>query len=235
MTPDVVLLSEYVEGPDHCRFVTEMAGNGLPHHSFSTRVQGQNQTAIFSRIPQAAGVKLATELDPSIAPNFLHSRIGGAGYISFRMPAFKTVFRGLKRATWKLLDATLEALNSESTVIGGDFNSAIEDDDEFGCGDCLRALAHKGWIHARPESGFSWKHARSRRERAIVHVFASPGFRVVRSVYSWDFLERVPETKMGIAGHRDHALVVVDLEPVWTGAVGCGDRRDALGIGGEGG
>lgn len=211
--PDAVLLSEYVEGPDHGRFVTEMALAGLSFASFSRRVEKQNQTAIFTILPQVPGTILASDLDPSITPNFLHAKVGGTNLISFRMPAFEAPFRALKRATWDLLFAALEPLKAVRTVIGGDFNTALTDP-VSGCGDCLRALVKDGWIHAAPTTGHSFKHKASGSERVIDHVFASPSFLTVKSEFSWGFLGNIPEAKRGVVGYPDHAMLVADLETV---------------------
>ena len=212
-SPDAVLLSEYVEGLEHVRFVAEMAGAGLRFASFSKRVEKQNQTAIFSVLPQIPGTILASDLDPSITPNFLHANVGGTNLISFRMPAFESPFRALKRATWDLLFAALEPLKAGRTVIGGDFNTAMTDP-VSGCGDCLQALVKSGWIHAAPTTGHSYKHKASGSERVIDHVFASPSFRALKSEFSWGFLDQIPEAKRGVVGYPDHSILVADLEPV---------------------
>jgi endonuclease/exonuclease/phosphatase (EEP) superfamily protein YafD len=208
--PDAVLLTEYVEGDDQARFFGQMSSFGFGYASLSIRVQRQNQTLIFSKKPILEGNRLETEIDPSISPNYLHVRVDDLNLIAYRIPAFTSDHQYLKRATWDLLRARLKMLSTGPTVIGGDFNTALEDT-YARCGDCLRSLVDSGWVHAVPSTGYSWRAPNGRHERRIDHVFATPGFKVERAIYSWAFLSRLPTGKHGVVGYPDHAMLVVDL------------------------
>jgi hypothetical protein len=51
-TPDILVLTEYVEGPDHDHFLADLDASGLSTCSCSTQPGRQNQVLIASRDAQ---------------------------------------------------------------------------------------------------------------------------------------------------------------------------------------
>lgn len=211
--PDVVVMTEYVQGDAHSGFITDLAGQGLLHTQVSTRTEGQNQILIASRSPLSLGGIQGPELHPAVPPNTLHVVVDDLQLqlIGFRMPAFASKDRKIKRAVWEWLISASRSLEPHRTVLTGDLNTAVGDSDNY-CGDCLPVLPKHGWQHAIPDEGFSWKSARHRTVRRIDHTFLSPSMPSARSNYLWDFESLAPDAGSARVGIPDHAMLVVDFE-----------------------
>lgn len=208
---DVAILTEYVTGPDHERFVDELRGGGLPHVLLSDYVARENQILIASRQRFDRGHVVAPRIHSSVPPNVLHVEgPNGMQVLGFRMPAFNWADRELKRATWKWLLTAAQELQGYPAVIAGDFNTAASDGAKD-CGDCIQQLVDQGWRHVQPESGFSFRHARSGSERCIDHLFASRMIDAGRAEYSWQFTQHGEEAASGKVGVPDHAMLLVNF------------------------
>lgn len=207
--PDVVVLTEYVEGPGHTVFVEELANIGL-ETAFSTRyVKGQNQILIATRGSLRPGSLEAPPMTPAVPPNFLHVGLDeGLDVVGFRMPAFTGAERPVKRQVWEWLISALAPLRDKPAIILGDFNTAPGDSRAY-CGDCLDAFIASGWRHVLPTSGYSWRHAQSGTERRIDHAFVTGGL-IARAEYSWDFrqLAGSDSTRVGLP---DHAMLIASV------------------------
>lgn len=211
--PDVVVFTEYVEGPRHDGFLAALSSHGLHHASVSSPCHRQNQVLIASREPHARGGIEAPPIHPSVPPNTLHVRLeqSGVDILGFRMPAFTGRESHLKRPTWNWLLEVATSLRSSPAIIAGDFNTAPGDSDSD-CGDCLDTLARTGWQHARPADGYSWRHRRSERGRAIDHAFLSPSLELKSSAYSWSFYRFGADVVSGHVGIPDHAMLLVSCD-----------------------
>lgn len=211
--PDVAILTEYVEGPDHQHFLKQLAALGLPFASVSKATRGENQILIASKLPQERGHLVAPSLHSSVPPNALHVRLpqSGTNCLGFRLPAFSGTDQQFRRPTWEWLLSAAEELKGVPSVIGGDFNTALGDSDAK-CGDCLRRLSTMGWQHVQPSSGCSFRHS-SGSERLIDHLFASPAFIEADADYSWEFQALDAEAASGKVGIPDHAMLIASLTP----------------------
>jgi hypothetical protein len=211
VAPDVAIFTEYVEGQDHDRFLADLSDIGLNHACVSSQVKGQNQVLIASRSELVRGGLLAPPIHPSVPPNALHVLIASTGInvLGFRMPAFVgSEAKMLKRQTWEWIFKVADALHGAPAIIAGDFNTAVEDGMSY-CGDCISQLISKGWSHARPAVGCSFRH-NSGSERVIDHAFLSPELLLVASEYSWAFQELSTEAKSARVGVPDHAMHIVE-------------------------
>ncbi len=186
-TPDVLVLTEYVEGQDHDSFLATLNANGLCTFSCTTQPGRENQLLIASRDTQLRYELVVPDIHPSVPSNILEVSLASPGItvLGFRMPAFEPKQRALKRRTWNWLFGEADRLRAGSTLIVGDFNTA-PDDSEALCGDCLEKLIQSGWQH-RPASGYSWRHPQSGTERQIDHIFLSASLVPRRVEYSWEF------------------------------------------------
>jgi endonuclease/exonuclease/phosphatase family metal-dependent hydrolase len=218
--PDAVILTEYVEGSDHRRFLAELAARGLAHVSLTERTNKQNQLLIASREPQRRGDLAAPAIHPAVPPNALNIVLENSGLhiLGFRMPAFTGPERPLKRVTWEWLLGAAAELRDRPAVIAGDFNTA-PGDAVADCGDCLEVLLKSGWHLARPAAGYSWRHAQSGVTRQIDHAFLAPALAPGRAEYSWKFHDLAPDAASGKVGLPDHAMLLTDFEQVSTPAV----------------
>lgn len=210
--PAVVVLTEYVQGPDHSRFITDLCRIGLKYSSVSQRVERQNQVLIATREPHDTGDLVPHSIHEAVPPNSLHVVLeqSDVNVLGFRVPAFEKERRKLKRQTWEWLLETAVRLSDRPAVITGDLNTA-PDDPVSECGDCLVHLSRSGWHHARPVTGYSWVHPRWGRARQIDHTFVSPTLRVVRAEYNWDFRLLAPAISFPKAGQPDHAMLITDI------------------------
>jgi len=218
--PDAVILTEYVEGSDHQRFLAELAARGLVHVLLTARTNKQNQLLIASREPQRRGALTAPAIHPAVPPNALNVVLENSGLhlLGFRMPAFIGPERPLKRGTWEWLLGAAAELRDRPAIIAGDFNTA-PGDAVADCGDCLEVLQKSGWHLARPASGYSWRHAQSGATRQIDHAFLSSSLAAKRAEYSWKFHDLASDAASGKIGLPDHAMLLTDFELVSTSPV----------------
>jgi hypothetical protein len=213
--PDVVVLTEYVEGPSHARLVSALDDEGLYAVEVSSRENEHNQVLIAAREPLRRGGLLRPEPPIEYVPsNVLHVVLerSNVDVIGFRLPSFsKPEHRGFKRATWNWLLREAAKLRNQAAIIAGDFNTAPGDSVSY-CGDCLEELSRSGWDLIAPSSGHSWR-GPSRLDRKIDHVFVTPPLGGT-SRYVWDYQSLAQEAASGKVGIPDHAMLVAELEPV---------------------
>lgn len=207
--PDTVVLTEYVSGADHDRFLAQLAETGLGHVTCTPPTSGHNQILIASRQPQTPGLITAPALHPAVPPNFLHVVLpAGIDVIGFRMPAFSGTESVLKRTVWAWLLQSLTAEITGRAILAGDFNTAITDGASRG-GDLMRQLVESGWTHALPGTGASWR--KGELNRVIDHILVHGSMGIGRSDFSWSFQTEHPETLTGKVGLPDHAILCADL------------------------
>lgn len=211
-SPDVVVLTEYVEGPDHERFLGAIADGGLQHALISQRVARQNQVLIVSNQTLSRGPLRAPAIHPSVPPNALEAILepNGLHVVGFRLPVFEGADRPLKRQTWNWLLSELDRLRGWPAWVAGDFNTA-PNDPASRCGDCFAALLQSGWQTGTPTADCSWRHAGSGAERQIDHLFLSPAMLLARSEYCWGFERLSPDAASKKVGVPHHAMLVAEI------------------------
>ncbi len=212
--PDVVILTEYVAGPDHERFLAELKGIGLGHAALTARIGRSNQVLIAARDAVEGGPLRAPDFEASVPPNFLHVvlPLTGLNVVGFRMPAFTPEFHRFKRETFVWLEGALESIKGQASIVAGDFNTD-PGDAQSACGDCLASIVARGWRLSIPPQGRSWPADPERKGRCIDLALLSPRAGAAVSSYSWDFRSMNEEARKGWVGRPDHAMLLVDLEP----------------------
>lgn len=212
--PDVLILTEYVVGKDHERFMRQLAAAALAHVLVSDRVGSSNQVLVASKTAIVRGEVTMPSITPEAPANFLHARLldEQIDVFGFRMLSFPNRHNPYKRRIWDWLMGVLAASKAGRTVIAGDFNTA-PGDREQGCGDCLAALIASDWQFAEPREGYSWK------TRTIDHAFLSPALSYSSARYDWDF-QKLGNTTSMAPGIPDHAMLLTDI------AVGVNGRGD---------
>jgi len=210
--PDVIVLTEYVEGLDHGSFLATLNAGGLCTFTCSEQPGNENQVLIGSRYAQRRYALVTPDIHPSVPSNVLEVSLASPELtvLGFRMPAFEGKEHALKRPTWNWLLGEADRLRARSALIVGDFNTA-PDDPESHCGDCFETLIQGGWQHVRPASGYSWRHPQSRTERQIDHIFLSASLVPIRIEYLWGFERLTPKGASGKVGCPDHAMLVCDF------------------------
>src|SRR5262249_24743814 len=196
--PDVLVLTEYVEGPDHDFFIASLNASGLCTFSCSEQPGCENQLLIASRYAQRRYELVTPDIHPSVPSNVLEVLLASPDVtvLGFRMPAFDGKDRALKRPTWNWLLGEADRLRAGLALIVGDFNTA-PGDSKAQCGDCLEKLVQRGSQHARPASGYSWRHPWFKTKRQIDHIFLSASLVPRRVEYLWGFERLAPESASG--------------------------------------
>ncbi len=154
--PDLVVLTGYVPGPGHDRFLAELEAVGLAHALWTERVAGQNSVLIAARTPLVPGGFRATTGDESFPSNVLHACLpdDGVEVLGVRIPDYSRLL-ALKRVCWDWVLEAADVLRSRRSIILGDFNTDPSSSIAR-CGDRITRLVEKGWMHASPETGSSY-------------------------------------------------------------------------------
>jgi Endonuclease/Exonuclease/phosphatase family len=211
--PDILVLTEYVEGQDHASFVADLKATGLSDFSCTIQPGGENQLLIATRVAHQTCDLIVPKIHSSVPSNVLKIALeGGLTIIGVRIPAFVGKdCRSLKRATWTWLLGEADRLRDCPAIIVGDFNTAPGDPRDD-CGDCLEELVHGGWQHSRPMSGCSWR-SRTGTERQIDHIFLSKCLRSTRVEYQWSYQEMTRPLGASVKpGIPDHAMLLCDFD-----------------------
>ncbi len=123
LNPDAVVMTEYVEGPDHIAFCAALAAGGLSKR-FNTPTQvGHNQVLVASRSMANLGM-----LSPPIGlghavSNCIHVRLASSplDLIGVRVPMYKSTTE--IRSYWDWFGAAIAPLFASASVIIGDLNA----------------------------------------------------------------------------------------------------------------
>ena len=210
--PDVLVLTEYVEGNDHGSFCRALCETGLRHITYTPRVSHENQTLIATRQPHHPGHLSPPAICRSLPQNFLHIQLSleQVHVVGFRMPAYVSSARLLKRQTWEWLLGATSPLLALPALIAGDFNTAF-DDPKGACGNCLNAMVEMGWRRADPGPDAISFYSRIGRGRLIHHAFLSPKLHSVAAETSWHFRDHSPDAAATRVGRPDHAMLLVEV------------------------
>jgi exonuclease III len=212
LTPDIVVLTEYVVGASHQFFVDALTAHGLSQVCISAEVKGQNQVLIASRPAIKEGDIRAPDLAPQVPSNLLHVRLCSVRLelIGLRVPMFAAAAQ--KWAYWDWLAAAAESLRGRPCVILGDFN-ADPTSTTSASGARLRELASRGWHLALPARGWSFR-SHAGRESRIDHALVSPALGLVRSQYVADRggFHFAGPNKGALSDHAPLLLTLRDIE-----------------------
>jgi endonuclease/exonuclease/phosphatase family metal-dependent hydrolase len=209
--PDVVVLTEYIVGPDHAAFLKQLENAGLSSHLISGRVGRSNQVMVIANEPMTLGDSKLPADPPSAPANFLHVRLDRSNIdvVGFRMLSFDNPRDASKRRIWEAVLQVLDSLKHKRALIAGDFNTAPGDAAAF-CGDCLESLIASEWQLAEPGEGKSWPYSGNGPGRRIDHAFLSSSLRPVSALYDWSFRE-LAGVEHAPSGVPDHAILKVEF------------------------
>ena len=212
LTPDLLVLTEYVRGPTHLSFLSRLAGLGLGHTLISSESRGQNSVMIVSRRPLARGRISGSTIAPALPYNFLHVELpeDGLQVMGIRIPDYSKQPR-IRRACWDWFCSLAEKEVNSPTVMMGDFNS----DPNYSksrCGDRFAQLVEYGWQLALPEDGASYWSLNGHAVR-LDHAFVSRDYRVISARY----IDRVAGLILANRHSQtlpDHAALEIVIENV---------------------
>jgi len=211
LTPDVIVLTEYVPGSSHQLFIEQLESYGFIHHIMSKRVLKENQVFIAANTTLECGKILApTNIDKSLPSNVLHVLLPERGFhiLGLRMPDYSKLPK-IKRQCWDWILKVAEESTDLPFVIMGDFNTD-PDDSQAKCGNRIKQLKDNGWQHSMPSSGASYWAIINDSGRRLDHAFISRHFDVLAAEYISESGGYVFAGKKSEA-MSDHAVLLIEV------------------------
>ena len=210
LTPDIVVLTEYVQGPSHESFIADLAFNGLNHSLISIKSPKENQVLVASRMNMVEGEIKAPAIGPSFPTNVLHVKFPDNGFelLGLRIPDYSK-YPKIKRACWDWILTTASMINGRPFVIMGDFNTDPCYPNAK-CGDRIGQLENAGWQHPNPPGSSYWTLA-GRIGKRIDHAFLTKDFKIKNAAYisesgPYVFAGKIKEAM------SDHAALFIEVE-----------------------
>jgi endonuclease/exonuclease/phosphatase family metal-dependent hydrolase len=220
LTPDVIVLTEYVPGSSHQRFVEQLYSYGFTHHAMSKRVLKENQIFIVANTTLEYGKILApTNIEKSVLSNVLHVHLPDKEFdiLGLRVPDFSNqpiIQPTFKSQCWDWIMNIAEDNKDHPFIIMGDFNTD-PDYSHARCGDRISQLVTEGWQLAMPRSGASYWAIKNGSEKRLDHAFISRHFIVLVAEYISESGRYVFAGKKSEA-MSDHAVLLVEIQTNFT-------------------
>lgn len=211
LTPDVIVLTEYVPGSSHQRFVEQLDSYGFTHHIMSKRVLKENQVFIAANTTLESGNILAPKnIEKSVPSNVLHVHLPVISFdiLGLRVPDYGNKFK-IKRKNWDWIMMIAAENKDRPFVIMGDFNT----DPEYQpakCGDRISKLVDEGWQLAMPKSGASYWDIKNGNGKRLDHAFVSRHFDILDAKYISESGSYVFAGKKSEA-MSDHAALLLEI------------------------
>lgn len=211
LTPNVIVLTEYVPGSSHKIFIEQLESYGFTYHVISKRALKENQVFIAANTALEYGSIIApTDIDKSLPSNALHVRLPEKKFdiLGLRLPDYSKLPK-IKRQCWDWIQ-NIAAKNIDFPfVIMGDFNTD-PDDSQAKCGNRIKQLKDDGWQHSMPRSGASYWAITNGNGRRLDHAFVSRHFDVLAAEYISELGNYV------FAGQKseamsDHAALLIEI------------------------
>lgn len=210
LDPDVIVLTEYVDGSTRAPFHASLAEHGFCHLLMSGPRRRENQVLIAARTAFEPGPIFAPEIAPSVPSNALHVRLPQEGLeiLGIRVPDYSKALK-TKRACWDWILQMASEVRDRPFVMIGDFNT----DANFPrsqCGEHFARLVDSGWQLASPPDGASFWSLSGHAVR-IDHAFVSRHLVVESAAYvtragQYVFVGKEP------GALSDHAVLSIDVK-----------------------
>jgi len=209
LQPDVVVLTEYVEGPGHVAFCDALYSGGLVT-PLRTPIKGgrHNQVLIVSSSTASRGTFAPPDTLGHASSNCLRVRLDDPSIdvVGLRVPDYKSTKETL--AYWDWFETAVGPLSTYPTVIIGDLNVDPRSNDPGA--DHLRRLVDAGWQLPDPTGPWSYiPHSEGAPSR-LDHALVSPGLTVNATAYITS-KNGYPFAGDGSAYFSDHALLVLEV------------------------
>ncbi|MDO8872608.1 MAG: endonuclease/exonuclease/phosphatase family protein [Methanoregula sp.] len=217
LSPDIIVLTEYVQGPSHDRFLNDLKSNGFSYRRLSEFKEQQNRIFIASRMLLKDGdIKAPTDIIEAVRCNALHVTIPqiDLNILGLRMPLPMNAVQ--KKSWWDWVTDVAERNQGHPFIYLGDFNTDISTKGPNGWRQITK-LKENGWNHALPKDGASWW---MRRNGVIFankldHAFFSKKLSVRNAEYitessGYIFVKKPGELKP--KAMSDHAVLLVEFD-----------------------
>ena len=208
---DILVLTEYVDGPSRLEFKRSLADMGYGHISISRRITIHNQVLIASKSDQITGDIAAPDFTDAAKTNFLHCIFPRHGFelVGVRPPSYKSVSDRI--LYWQQLSKIMSSVASRPIIFVGDLNC-----DPFGKNTpgstSLKDLMKLGYNIPNPMGAWSYISSNGNSSSRIDHAVASSSFGKCATSY---ICEEGSSIFAGIASKNpvsDHAILVVDCD-----------------------
>jgi endonuclease/exonuclease/phosphatase family metal-dependent hydrolase len=211
LSPDVIVLTEYVPGPSHENFMAELVAGGFAHMCMSHYTPKENHVFIAARTDLVLGTIKGPPIAPSVPSNVLHVHLKGHGLdiVGLRVPDYSKQ-PPIRHACWDWLETITRSVREQPFVFMGDFNV----DPSYSpnkCGDRIGKLVASGWQHAAPSSGVSYWPVAGGTGKRLDHAFVSKHFVVRNTEYIWESGNYVFAGKT-LGAMSDHAALLIEID-----------------------
>ena len=206
---DVLVLTEFVDGPHHTVFKDSLKDIGFEGLAVSVKAPQQNQVLIAARTALANdGLLPLPGHTEAATTNWLHRRLPALGIevVGFRAPMYLSADDRLRY--WNQVEHIARAARERPIVFVGDFNLDPHTDTRP-CAEVFPRLAADGYRLAEPAGDWSYHSGKGNGGTRIDHAFTSPTLRISEARYLY---KARSHTLAGPAnGHgpalSDHALL----------------------------
>jgi exonuclease III len=181
LNPDIIVLTEYVVGPDHATFCNALEANGLLSQCHSAVQAGHNQVFIASRSTANVATLVPPDTLSHAVSNWLHPRLEDPllDLVGLRVPMYKNAAE--RRSYWNWFETAIQRLVAQSSVIIGDLNTDPRRSGRPGS-DHLKRLTSAGWQLPDPRGLGSYISTHGQFSR-LDHALVSPSVIVKTAEY----------------------------------------------------
>lgn len=210
LSPDIIVLTEYVQGQSHDQFLSDLKSHGFPYVMLSPFKIKQNRIFIASRTPLKAGsIQGPTDIIEAVQCNVLHveEETSGVNVLGLRMPLPMNSTQ--KKAWWDWVMTTAQENKHKPFIITGDFNTDPKKSPGPNGGIRFDKLNENGWTYDLPKTFSWWWNNKDEFGWKLDHTFLSsrhfthPHSEYIQEFGSYAFARR--PTAMS-----DHAVLLVE-------------------------
>lgn len=216
LSPDVLVLTEYVPGKLHEKFTADLISRGFvwTMSPASPTIRRQNQVLIAARTPITPGEIQAPLISPAFPSNVLHVRIPGMGFeiLGLRVPM--PLNPEIRHKYWNWITEAAQQLRDRPAIILGDLNNGTGAKGPEG-GVRFNQLKAGGWYRA-PTSGKSYWSKDGSVESRLDHALFSPHFVIGKSEYITEYgrfvFANTQPANYNPKAMSDHAILLVEFD-----------------------
>lgn len=208
LSPDVLVLNEYVHGDSRAQMLAGLARVGLATVHVSQRVTGHNQVLIASRKRYLHGNLAGPSTTPAATANFLHVVTADLEIVGMRAPAYSD--RAQLAAYWQETEAIIMRTAERRIIFVGDMNCNPERPRTPGS-HALKRLSDAGWHIPSPSGDWSFISKNGLRTSRIDHGICSPMLPNPTAKYVAQINGLVLAGKTSDMPISDHAPLILDV------------------------
>jgi hypothetical protein len=183
LAPDVLVLTEFVDGRHHAEFKQGLRDLGLASLAISLGGPHQNQVLIAARAPMADDDLMPCPgYTEAATTNWLHRRFPTLGLeiVGLRAP---TYLKAPERVGyWGQVERIARGARDRPAVFVGDFSSDPYHEPRSFVSSFLR-LRSEGFHWPRSQGPWSYRHQETGATTRVDHAFACPGLQLTEARY----------------------------------------------------